>query len=53
MRLTKEYFKKQGSIGGKKHNATQSMQTKLEKYGPDYFKKIAAKSVAARKAKKT
>ena len=35
-----EYFKKQGSIGGKKHDAKKSAATKIEKYGSDYFSRI-------------
>ena len=41
-KLTREYFRKQGAIGGKTRDAKKGAQTLIEKYGPDYFKNLRA-----------
>ena len=39
--IIKAHYKRIGSLGGLKHDAKKSTETKLAKYGPDYFKTIS------------
>lgn len=40
---SREYFQEKGKKGGKTHNAKKSVKTIKEKYGKDFFSKIAKK----------
>lgn len=38
-----DYYKRIGSMGGKKHSGIKQRETVLERYGDDYYSKIGSK----------